>query len=167
MQDSWGVDKPNNMKVMPSANIQASSITSDDKGGGDSFIPSTPTRSRYSSPPPSISAIKPIHSPPPPPRRKGSIDGSEIITAESVLMEINSGHSIMNPKPVGAFSSMRSVRPRPRSASIGSHRTTGPWIEGNDAYMSVSPTTLPCDSTSSEEEEQDMPSIQHYQLGYR
>ena len=92
---------------MPSANIQASSITSDGTGGGDSFIPSTPTRSRYSSPPPSISAIKPIHSPPPPPRRKDSIDGSEIITAK-VLKEINSGHSILNPKP--------SVR-RPRSRS--------------------------------------------------
>ena len=89
---------------MPSGDQASNTFKSD--------CPSTPTRSRYSSPLPSKPA-----SPPPLPRARteSTADGSEV-DAESVLKEINSGHSILNrPKPVGTFS-RRSVR-RPRSRS--------------------------------------------------
>jgi hypothetical protein len=82
-----------------SSSYRSNDTSSVSKNEGDSFVDSPPETHRFSSPPPGemIPSGKSYYSPPPAPRFFAMSVGVIEPNADSVLKEINTGRSIINP----------------------------------------------------------------------
>mmetsp|Transcript_23515 Transcript_23515/g.40121 ORF Transcript_23515/g.40121 Transcript_23515/m.40121 type:complete len:198 (+) Transcript_23515:156-749(+) len=128
--------------------------------------PLTP-RPRYSSPPPCTNSPgwKSNWSPPPPPQYSANSESGP--AADSVLLELNSGHSILNPtKPadIASISLSRKALYKEFNSEAGNSRNVRPRIDSSFILVSPSshhlrPPSPFSGDASSEEEDDDVPPI--------